>query len=270
MIGTETGKLASGQPVKMGCKLPPELRFAAVPTWAEANPVLDESEWEEHDEYAPWQVPIKHQHYSNCTNASLAGLAEMLWAASGNGLTNLSMSFLYAQCNGGVDEGAFCRDLAAKFVTAGLCTDVLAPETMATARSFSAEATADAATRCGFEIYQCMSWGDVGSALTRRFGVYHGFCLGGRFFNTGSDGVVPSFDGSPSNGHAQYSRGLVKINGAWRTITPNSWDTTFGKSGIGLIDKSYFGANIGRMVNLDCYAIRAMKQPTTNVPAPKA
>lgn len=271
MIGTETAVLpTSGQPVRMGCKLPPELRYSAVPTWAETNPVIPEEQWEEHDEYAAFGIPIKHQHANNCTNASLAGLSETLWTASGNPFVELSMAYLYALCNGGVDEGAFCRDLAAKLLSVGIPTAKLVPESQVTARAFSSDVASDAGTRKALEIYQCLNWQDVGSALSRRFLVYHGFCLGGRFFSTGSDGLVPAYDGAYTNGHAQYSRGLRKVNGVWRTVTPNSWDVTFGDKGVGYIDASYFWAQKGNFVNLDCYAVRAFQMPTTGIPAPAA
>lgn len=266
MIGDEVVTLPSGEPARMGYLLPDTLRNAAVPAWDEANERLPEEKWEEHDDYAPIAPDIKTQHYSNCTNASLAGLGELLWRAAGNEKVTLSMSFLYSLCNGGRDNGAFNRDLAAKFLDTGLPLDSLAPESKILAHSWSDEVIADAKTRQALEVYQCLNWEDVGSAITRRFLIYHGFVLGNAFFNARSDGNVPSFDGSMRNGHAMYSRGLRKQNGVWRTTTPNSWGVSFAASGVGYIDKSYFWDQRGQMVNLDCYAIRALKGSPNGIP----
>lgn len=266
MIGNEVEILPSGDFARMGCKLPDTQRFSAVPAWADANEVIPETQWEDHDDYAPLAQPIKTQPFSNCTNASIAGLQELLTVAAGMPAVKISQVMLYWLCNGGSDSGAFCRDIAGKLLEVGNCTDSLCPASRATGNP-SSEMLADAASRKGLEIYQCMNFDDVGSALTRRFGVYHGFVLGQKFFGAGSDGIVPSFDGRMANGHAMYSRGLRKINGVWRTVTPNSWGTTFGAQGVGYIDKSYFWQQSGNMVNLDCFAIRALKVKADDVPA---
>lgn len=269
MIGTEAQVLPTGQVVRMGCKLPAVSRFSAVPAWAERNPVLPESEWQEHDDFAPIAPPIKHQDFSNCTNASLAGLVELLTRAQGGEPVSLSQVMLYWLCNDGADQGAMCRDVVSRLLDTGLCTDALCPQTRPVGRP-TAEMLADAGTRKALEVYQCLTFEDVASALTRRFLVYHGFVLGNSFFGTHGDGIVPAFDGSLANGHAMYSRGLRHISGVWRTATPNSWGTTFGAGGVGYIDRSYFWAQRGNFTNLDCYAVRALDMGGDGIPQPKA
>jgi hypothetical protein len=73
------------------------------------------------------------------------------------------------------------------------------------------------------------------------------------------DGRMPQFDGSLANGHAMCSRGLTKRFGDWRTVTPNTWGTGWGDKGVGYWPASYFWLQRGNFVNLDCFAVRAVR-----------
>lgn len=253
--------------IRMGCVQPEELRYGAVPAWDDANPVLPESEWEEHDDYAQFPVEVGYQQNNNCTNASLAKLVELLEKAAGvPNVEPLSPTFAYALCNGGRDQGAMCRDVASVYRTKGLPRASLVPEgeIYQPRGGFSPEVLADAAKHLGLEIYQCLNWQHVGSALTRRFLVYHGFVLGTSYNHTGKDGRVPEWDGSLANGHAMHSRGLTRRFGDWRTVTPNTWSRGWGDNGVGYWPKSYFWDQRpyrgSVFVNLDCFAVRAVKR----------
>lgn len=244
-----------------GALQPDVLRFAGAPAWDEANDVLPESQWEEHDDLAPFCSPVRAQQNNNCTNAALGGLAEALFRAQGVGdVPRLSWAFLYAMCNDGRDQGAYCRDLADKFRTVGLAPEAKWPDSKILARSFPQDVLDAAAEYQALEVYQCLNWQHVGSALTRRFFVYHGFVLGNSYSRTGSDGRAPEWDGAFTNGHAMFSRGLTKRFGSWRTVTPNSWGPSFGDRGVGYWPESYFWAQRGNYVNLDAFAIRAVKR----------
>jgi hypothetical protein len=256
-------KLADGTVVKLGYTNPDELRFAAAPAFDQANALLNESEWEEHDDYAPHCSPIEAQQNNNCTNAALASCAECLFRSSGVEVPRLSWSFLYAHDNGGRDAGAYCRNLARLFRDGpGLAPASVWPDSkIYLPRGDLPQVVVDAAAEYqALEVYQVFDWKGVMSALTQRFVVYYGISLGRAFFNTKKDGVVPRWDGSTRNGHAMWLRGTTKKFGDWRAISPNSWGKSFGDGGIGYIDESYFWAEQGRFVNLDAYAIRAVKR----------
>lgn len=261
---SDTFYLPDGTPCLTGYLNPDELRFAAAPAWDEANPVLREDEWEEHDDLAAFSPPPRAQKNNNCTNAALGGLAEAAFRAAGVAdVPRLSWSFLYAQCNGGRDQGAFCRDLAKKFRDGpGLCPEGVWPDDRIyePRGGFPAEVLAAAEPWRALEIYQCLNWEHVCSALSRRFLVYHGFVMGRGYQRTGADGRVPDWDGSYAAGHAMYSRGLTRRFGDWRTVTPNSWGPSWGDGGVGYWPGSYFWAARGNFVNLDCYAVRAVRR----------
>jgi hypothetical protein len=256
-------QLPDGSHAKMGCVRPVHIRFGAVPMWADKNPVLAENDCPDHDDLAQFCEPPKTQHYSNCTNASLAWGAQAIFKANGVDCPDLSMSFLYALNNGGRDQGAMCRDVIASWMAKGLPPASVVPESQIfTPRGgFSRAVLAAALQWQGFEVYQCMNWDDVRSALARRFIVYHGFSLGQAFFQA-PEGKVPEFDGQEVNGHAQCSRGLTRRFGDLRTITPNTWGSQgFGDNGIGYIPESYFAPTLGGDPNLDAYAIRSAEMP---------
>lgn len=256
--------LPDGTPLLTGCKQPAELRFAAAPAWDEANDVLPQDQWEEHDDLKDFCSPVRAQKNNNCTNAALSGLAEALFRSAGvENVPRLSWSFLYALCNGGSDDGAMCRDLARKFRDGpGIPPESVWPDSriFEPRGGMPAEAISAATPFQALEIYQCLNWQHVGSALTRRFLVYHGFVMGRDYQNTGQDGKVPRWDGRNAAGHAMFSRGLTRRFGDWRTITPNSWGTSWGDGGVGYWDASYFWDRRGNRVNLDAFAVRAIKR----------
>jgi len=253
---------------RFGWKRPPVQRFAAVPLWSDANPKIPESQWEEHDDFAALQPPIEAQQNNNCTDASMACLLNLVMKAAGvPDVPRFSWSFNYARHNGGEDGGAFCRKIIGDLLSgvgkppASVWPDekIFAPR-----GGFPAEVLRAAAEWGLLEVYQCMDWADVGSALTRRFCVYHGFMLGNSYSRTGSDGVVPQYDGYLANGHAMHSRGLKRVNGKFRTITPNTWGPSFGDNGVGYWPESYFWGTATirgqNWANLDAYAIRAVRR----------
>lgn len=265
--------LSDGTPIRMGHNLPDVLKFAGAPAFDSANPILKESEWEEHDDLAPFMPPIEAQQNNNCTNASLATEAKCLFEAAGIPAPRFSWSYLYALNNGGRDSGASCRDLAANFKdpTIGLAPASVWPDDkIYEPRSGMPQNVVSAASEwSALEIFQCFSFEEIASAVTQRFGVYFGICLGRRsFFNTGSNGVVPEWDGSIRNGHAMWARGLTKKFSGVRLIVPNTWGPGFGDRGVGYMERSYFWAERGSTVGLDAYAIRAVRR-NKPLPLPK-
>lgn len=246
----------------MGRLTPVNRRFKAVPTWDSANPVLPESEWREHDDHADLWPEIESQQNSNCTNASLAGLANCAFKLAGvENVPRFSWSFNYARHNGGQDEGAFCHDVMGDFrFGTGMAPSSLWPDEKIIASSFPKDVVDAASKWTALEVYQCMDFASVASALSMGFLVYTGFVLGNGYTNVPSSGKVPEWDGRVANGHAMASRGLTKQFGDWRTITPNTWGTSWGKKGIGFWPKSYFWESQGNMENLEAFAVRAVKR----------
>lgn len=249
-----------------GALRPDTPRFSAVPAWAERNPVLPQSEWREHDDHAALCPVIEAQKNNNCTNASLAHMAGTLFKLHGLNPPRFSWSALYARNNGGRDAGAFCRDLAADMLNVGMVPSELWPDGQIFGQ-WSALQTEAASRWKALEVYQCMNFADVASALSRGFLVYHGFVLGNGGVSNPANGRMPEFDGSYANGHAMWSRGLTKRFGDWRTITPNTWGTQWGDDGVGYWPASYFWLQSGQFVNLDCYAIRAAAVQASELPA---
>ncbi len=255
--------LEDGSVVRLGCKQPDVLKFAAAPAWDDANPVLSEAECLDTERLKPFLSPVKTQKNNNCTNAALAGLAEAIERASGvPDVPELSMTMQYALHNGGQDEGAFCRDLADDYRKRGLCRKVLwGDERLYQPRGgMPAEVLEDAKNHVALEIYQCLDWSHVRSALARDFFVYHGFVLGNAFFKTDRAGKTPAFDGSYRNGHAMFSWGLTRKFGDLRACVRNTWGASFGEAGDCYIPEGYFWGQRGNFVNLDAYAVRAIKR----------
>jgi len=331
--------MRTGVIVRCGRNSPDEFRNAAVPAWAERNPVLQESDCDDHDDLAKWYPESLAQGFNNCTNASIAAASKAQLESQGIQTPNLSRSYQYAQCNGGRDQGASCRQVIQNLMGngpyPGLPAESLYPENQiymprggfpqhviddaktriafevyqclswadvisAVARRFfvyqgyvlgqnwfgvpksgkvaswdgrfeNGHATPqhvidDAKTRIAFEVYQCLSWADVISAVARRFFVYQGYVLGQNWFSVPKSGKVASWDGRFENGHATIARGLTRKFGDLRVIVPNTWGPSFGDNGVGYVDQSYYWTQRGNFVNLEAYAIRAFKIPDADLP----
>lgn len=253
--------MPDGTACKFGWNVPEEIRYGAVQTWSDANPQIPRDQWQEHDDYAPFAKPIKYQQHNNCANASYAGLLEVAFRDTA---PVLSSTFLYAYCNGGRDSGAMCRDIIEKGAEIGLAPESLVPESKIylPRGGYSQEIMDEAAKYKPLDVYQCMTVEDIGSALTRRFLVYFGVCLGNanQFINgTGSDGKVPPYSGAATAGHAMYLRGITRRFGDLRFVMVNSWSNTWGNSGIGYMPLEYFWDQRGNYINLEAFAIRAVK-----------
>lgn len=247
-----------------GWNNPQEARYSAVPRWDEANPVLSEAECEDHDDLAAFTPQIEAQRNNNCTNAALSMAMGCAYSMAGvENVPRFSWTFNYAQCNGGRDQGAMCRDVMASVFgpdgTGMLPAEMWSDSNLYISRGeITAAMLAEAAKWKALEVYQCMNWADTRSALARRFVVYHGYVLGGGYDRTGKDGKVPEFDGRRQAGHAMFSRGLTRRFGDLRTITPNTWGRSFGDNGVGYWPASYYWGGSGNYVNLECFAIRAV------------
>lgn len=254
----------------MGRLIPKMRRMHAIPTWDSANVVLPESQWREHDDHADLWPEIEAQLNSNCTNASIAGLGNCAFKLAGvKNVPRFSWSFNYARHNGGQDEGAFCHDVMGDFrFGTGLAPSDMWPDSHIIAYSFPKAVVDEAGKWTALEVYQCMDFASVASALSLGFLVYTGFVLGNGFTDVPSNGKVPEWDGRIANGHAMASRGLTKEFGDWRTITPNTWGTGFGNKGVGYWPKSYFWESRGNTENLEAFAVRSVKRvdklPTTS------
>lgn len=238
---------------------PPEPRFAAVPQWDEKNPVLPESEWREHDDHAAYWPKIEAQANNNCTNAALAHCATAAFRINGIDAPRFSWAANYARHNGGKDQGSYCRLLAWDFKDGpGMCPASLFPDDNIFGQ-WTPEQTKAANEWQALEIYQCMTFADVASALSLGFLVYHGFVLGQGGLTSPKDGRMPEYDGVFGNGHAMASRGLTRRFGDWRTITPNTWGAAWADKGVGYWPASYFWVQRGQYINAEMFAIRAVK-----------
>lgn len=264
--------MRTGVIVRCGRNSPDEFRNAAVPAWAERNPVLQESDCDDHDDLAKWYPESLAQGFNNCTNASIAAASKAQLESQGIQTPNLSRSYQYAQCNGGRDQGASCRQVIQNLMGngpyPGLPAESLYPENQIymPKGGFPQHVIDDAKTRIAFEVYQCLSWADVISAVARRFFVYQGYVLGQNWFSVPKSGKVASWDGRFENGHATIARGLTRKFGDLRVIVPNTWGPSFGDNGVGYVDQSYYWTQRGNFVNLEAYAIRAFKIPDADLP----
>lgn len=250
-----------------GYNPPPEPRFGNVPQWDERNPVLPESQWREHDDYAALWPRIEAQVNNNCTNSALANAAHAAFRIAGIDAPRFSWASNYARHNGGRDQGAFCRQLAWDFKDGpGLLPASMWPDNRIYGQ-WTEEHRRAASEWMALEIYQCMSFADVMSALSLGFTLYHGFVLGQGGVSNPRDGRVPEYDGQFANGHAMASRGITRRFGDWRTITVNSWGTQWGDKGVGYWPASYWWVQRGQFVNMEAFAIRAVVH---NKPLPVA
>ncbi len=225
------GVVINGRTYGLDRKIESHPKFAALPRLRDAYEI-DESQWEENDQFAVFNPRILNQIQNGCVGHGGDTMFELGWMQSGQDLPTdgFSPTFLYAQLNGGVDQGAMIGDLIGALTGVGQVTADDFPESKYLFRDGIPPALkAEAAKYQADEMYAFSTWAELGTALSRGFGVADSVMVGRTFMNIDANGVV-GVDRGPGN-HCVCAGGLRKLSGGWQAHHQNSWGATFGQSG---------------------------------------
>lgn len=165
----------------------------------------------------------------------------------------LSPVFVYAQINGGRDQGAIVADSLECLQKTGACLWSTLPGPNNIYKRDIPESAYPEAKR--FRIDKAVrvdTFDELVSAVLNNWVVVFGIEIGNNFDPDG-DGFVPRRSGG-GGGHCMYASGLKQRSGQWYARVPNSWGTRWGKDGVCFMPESYFSDGY-----MDAYAIQAAK-----------
>jgi hypothetical protein len=225
--------IAGGEPRICNRQVTPhEVRRRFVP-FSAANPVIPRSKWLNFPARVRPNVPILDQDgrgacvgHGSCTALMLAR------DIAGGTFQLLSPCFIYAQINGGIDEGANLGDAANSIQSKGACLMTEFPEPNYLARNIPASAYITALRFKVLDIYALASFDESVSASALGFAVFDSIQCGNDFSDLDSDGVPPLSRGMGNHCIANDDFEVKQVNGRWLLRKRNSWAASWGLNGL--------------------------------------
>lgn len=197
--------------------------LCALPNFSDSFGVIPESNWQEIS-LRNTKVKILNQStHSSCTgNGSVVGFS-YAWLLSGQTYHDFSATYIYAQINGGRDQGAMVSDALTALKTYGTCFMSEVGEDIVLRNQIPATANETAKRFKVFEAYKINNFEELGSAIQRGLVVVSGFAVGNNFSQISSEGVAP-LPNSVAGGHCTAQIGMKKSSsGDWIIESQNSW-----------------------------------------------
>lgn len=225
--------------------LPPKSDFGGFKKFASAAPVVPRSQWQTINRRQQFPAPdwiLDQDGIGSCVgNGSANGLrkARLL---GGQSDVKLSPGALYAQINGGQDNGAVISDALTALQQKGTCSYGTVGETPFYINQLPSAWSDEAARFRIGQAYHCETFDEIASALQLGFIVVYGIMVGSSFENFDSSGVA-GWTRGPGN-HCMHADGLALLaDGRWALDNVNSWGPSWGPWGIGrcYLSEEHFG-----------------------------
>lgn len=204
--------------------------------FAAANPVLSKSEIKSFSRVRA-DVPILNQAQVGSCNPHGATSANMrARSIAGQVFLLLSASDLYAQINGGRDQGSVPEDAANSLTTRGQALDSEVPEGFYTAAQIKARVPTAATTAPRFKadpnsFYEITSYAELYSAIALDFCCFFTVYVAGNWNNFDSGGSPPFRRGQGNHVTADDNSLIVTSGGDIVVVSRNSWGTDWGTNG---------------------------------------
>lgn len=185
--------------------------------------LIPESDWHDVD-YGQFfdDKFINNQHdCSGCVGWSAAGAEMATRAAMGMEFEKLSGAFIYAQINGGRDQGSMITDSMRAAKQYGYCLESEFNYPKLFKNQIPKSAYESAEKRQSTNAVVITTDEEFFTAIQLGFFPQFGVNASGRFGQFDSNGVCGITKGYAN--HSVYARGMKKINGVWCPYMPNSW-----------------------------------------------
>ncbi len=243
----------------LGC-LPPHGHFK-LPLFGSAFRGTGPSTWQEID--LSWTNPpvLDQARTSACVGYASSGGAFVSRTQSGQPSIKFSPTFVYAQINGGKDQGAYISDALTSMKNTGICKYEECPSNVLFKYQINNAAYVSAARYKVVEAYKCSSFGDILSAISLGFPVVLGIIIGQNFAKVDAEYVCPQTT-VMAGGHAMCGVGtkFSKKRNEWLVRILNSWSTSFGDRGYAYLTKDHFKKYV------DAFAIQSLRSNVTEDP----
>lgn len=199
-------------------------------------PLVDPKDYREVDFYSGplfgTRVINDQRSCSGCTGWSAAQGLMRQRIIRGMPFVKLSGAFIYANINGGRDQGSVIVDAMESLQTDGTCPESEFDYPKIYGKQIPSGARTDAAKYRLVGSITIDSFAECCTALLMGMIPQFPISVGGnfeRFTSTGVAGVNKATQGN----HSVHGAGLKNVNGTWCIVMPNSWGATWGPWGNG-------------------------------------
>lgn len=250
----------------LGC-LESEL-VCGLPIFGDVHGILPRSQWLEID-FEHYGVPTLNQaNTSSCSGHATCNAAEYTWVQSGRELVRFNPFFIYALINHGVDRGASISDTLKAIEQYGICEKDQMPPGAMFQYQIPQAAFQNAKRYKVVKAFQCQTFDEIGTAITKGFPVVLGIYVGQNFPQVDNELVCPMPNGR-GGGHALCGMGLKNSRRYGPVVKiHNSWGQQFGQNGFAYIHEGHFASRV------DAYAMQVMaedpQKPDDEPPIAKA
>jgi hypothetical protein len=246
----------------LGKHRPTAQRLAGFQKFRDTIKVVPKKDWKvvsRQDVFdASW---IEDQNgYSSCVSESTCSGVEKSIFLNTQSRVRLSRGVLYAQINGGRDQGAFITDALDRMKDTGTCLWETSGRTPFFKNQIPREAWDEAKRFTISEAYHLTSFEEMMSAIQLGYLVVFGFMVGSATDRLDQYGVAGHVRG-PGN-HAVHADGCNLLpDGRWVLDMVNSWSVRWGRQGRAYLDEKHFQG-----IDPDAFAIRAVNTDPNNLP----
>jgi len=224
--------------------LPPKPDFGGLPKLRQAAPIVPRQQWQPINRRTlfPAQSWVLDQDgIGSCVGNGAAGALRRARYLAGQADYVLSPGCVYAQINGGRDQGAVISDALTALQRTGTCRYESVGEEPYFLGQLPDGWQQEAARFRIAQAYHCETFDDIASALQLGFVVVYGIMVGQRFEQFDRVGVAGHAAG-PGN-HCMMADGMTQLaDGRWGLDNVNSWRPSWGPWGIGrcYLDEEHF------------------------------
>jgi hypothetical protein len=268
-----SGHAPSGHVRKLGY-LPPSKAKLSKPqggSWKDSgNPVLPRAQWRELDRRSIFGAAdwiLDQDGIGECVGCGSAGALRRARVLAGMQDRKLSPGCLYAQINGGQDEGAVIADACTALQKQGTCLYTTVGIQPIYTRQQPAGWEQEAVRFRVEECYHCDTFDEIVSALELGYLPVYGIMVGDSYENFDRYGVAGHASG-PGN-HCMCADGVKHLaDGRWVLDNVNSWGSAWGpdKNGRCYLDEQHFAGGD----QPDCYVIKTCTEdPQEPIKPPK-
>lgn len=234
----------SGGHRRILASLPPKKDFGGLKKFRDAAPLVPESDWKPIGRRALFPATtwvLDQDGIGSCVGNGSAGALRRARLLAGQADVELSPGALYAQINGGSDDGAVISDALTALQQIGTCSYAMVGEEPFYLNQLPPGWQQQAARFKIEQAYHCQDFNEICSALQLGFVVVYGIMVGNRFENFDQYGVAGHASG-PGN-HCMMADGMAILPDG-RTVLDNvnSWGATWGPWGNGrcYLDEAHF------------------------------
>lgn len=175
--------------------------------------------------------------------------------STGQNTPRLSPCFLYAQINGGQDQGAVVSDALEALKAGGTCTEATVGPKRIWKRDIPQHAYEEAKRFRIEEAFTLDNWNDILASLIRyKRPVVFGVEIG-QDFEPDAEGYIPERSGQ-GGGHCMVATGVDVRKSRIHLEVVNSWGDRWGRAGVCYMPQSYFNGYV------DAFAILAAREDT--------